>query len=408
MAVNGVAGVNIHCDAWYWQTLPFETRFHSDVHSFNHGDRVSPALTIMLPQAVAALALALCTFSMGPTLRGRMLAERATCLAPAAHPSTTARAHRPRMMSGGTRGLSAMEQAGMFKDSSERRGNARGGGRGGARGGGRGGARGSRGRGGGLSGADVSTVLSSAAPSAGRPREYADESAPYRARPVQAGDGKLGRKAIEQAANDAAVEAKLAADASFFWECVQKRQAGVDVTGCSGSAPRPRDAEALFGGRAAWDAVGMGQYDIIPVTRTGAGADEAAVPPLGADFSFSAPVAAGRSTASPALPEFTLQNLKRPDRMRIQSPTPIQRHCVPLALASLDLMACAQTGSGKTVAFLLPLLARIAADTTVSSIGPSISSPPVLAPTGRGSGVRIGPSSNDEALMPLKASEGLG
>ena len=355
----------------------------------------------MLPQAVAALALALCTFSMGPTLRGRMLAERANCLAPAAHPSTTARAHRPRMMSGGRRGLSAMEQAGMFKDSSERRGNARGGGRGG----GRGGARGSRGRGGGLGGADVSTVLSSAAPSAGRPREYAEESAPYRARPVQAGGGKLGRKAIEQAANDAAVEAKLAADASFFWECVQKRQAGVDVTGCSGSAPRPRDAEALFGGRAAWDAVGMGQYDIIPVTRTGAGADEAAVPPLGADFSFSTPVAAGRSTASPALPEFALQNLKRPDRMRIQSPTPIQRHCVPLALASLDLMACAQSGSGKTVAFLLPLLARIAADTTVSTIGPSISSPPVLAPTGRGSGVRIGPSSNDEALM---ATEGLG
>jgi hypothetical protein len=358
----------------------------------------------MLPQAVAALALALCTFSMGPTLRGRMLAERANCLAPAAHPSTTARAHRPRMMSGGRRGLSAMEQAGMFKDSSERRGNARGGGRGG----GRGGARGSRGRGGGLGGADVSTVLSSAAPSAGRPREYAEESAPYRARPVQAGGGKLGRKVIEQAANDAAVEAKLAADASFFWECVQKRQAGVDVTGCSGSAPRPRDAEALFGGRAAWDAVGMGQYDIIPVTRIGAGADEAAVPPLGADFSFSAPVAAGRSTASPALPEFALQNLKRPDRMRIQSPTPIQRHCVPLALASLDLMACAQTGSGKTVAFLLPLLARIAADTTVPSIGQSISSPPVLAPTGRGSGVRGGPSSNDEALMPLKASEGLG
>ena len=283
----------------------------------------------------------------------------------------------------------------MFKDSSERRGNARGGGRGG----GRGGARGSRGRGGGLGGADVSTVLSSAAPSAGRPREYAEESAPYRARPVQAGGGKLGRKAIEQAANDAAVEAKLAADASFFWECVQKRQAGVDVTGCSGSAPRPRDAEALFGGRAAWDAVGMGQYDIIPVTRTGAGADEAAVPPLGADFSFSTPVAAGRSTASPALPEFALQNLKRPDRMRIQSPTPIQRHCVPLALASLDLMACAQTGSGKTVAFLLPLLARIAADTTVSTIGPSISSPPVLAPTGRGSGVRGGLSSNDEALI---------
>jgi superfamily II DNA/RNA helicase len=60
------------------------------------------------------------------------------------------------------------------------------------------------------------------------------------------------------------------------------------------------------------------------------------------------------------------------------TPTPIQAQAIPEALAGHDLMASAQTGTGKTAAFVLPALNRMMQPSAVRSKGPRML---VLTPT---------------------------
>ncbi|XP_061688886.1 probable ATP-dependent RNA helicase DDX27 [Syngnathoides biaculeatus] len=61
---------------------------------------------------------------------------------------------------------------------------------------------------------------------------------------------------------------------------------------------------------------------------------------------------------------FDDMNLSRPILKAIaalgfKQPTPIQKACVPVGLLGRDLCACAATGTGKTAAFMLPVLERL-------------------------------------------------
>jgi ATP-dependent RNA helicase RhlE len=68
-----------------------------------------------------------------------------------------------------------------------------------------------------------------------------------------------------------------------------------------------------------------------------------------------------------SLDSFTSLGLAEPllralDKMRFQQPTPIQSAAIPYLLAGRDLLGIAQTGTGKTAAFALPMLQHLASD----------------------------------------------
>src|ERR1043166_2594438 len=59
--------------------------------------------------------------------------------------------------------------------------------------------------------------------------------------------------------------------------------------------------------------------------------------------------------------EFQLHHhlLKGVKELGFTRPTPIQADAIPAAMAGQDVLACAMTGSGKTAAFLLPILHQL-------------------------------------------------
>ena len=47
-------------------------------------------------------------------------------------------------------------------------------------------------------------------------------------------------------------------------------------------------------------------------------------------------------------------------RAGFTEPTPIQTKALPLGLQGRDVLGCAQTGTGKTAAFIIPMIERLA------------------------------------------------
>ncbi len=77
-----------------------------------------------------------------------------------------------------------------------------------------------------------------------------------------------------------------------------------------------------------------------------------------ADESAAADAVQAAEEALPAFDELGLseQLLKAVENLGYTAPTPVQAHAIPEVLAGHDLLAAAQTGTGKTAAFLLPTM----------------------------------------------------
>ena len=63
------------------------------------------------------------------------------------------------------------------------------------------------------------------------------------------------------------------------------------------------------------------------------------------------------------------------------SPTPIQEQAIPVVMSGVDLLAGAQTGTGKTAAFAMPILHKLAATSGSASCAPSSVRALILVPT---------------------------
>ena len=60
------------------------------------------------------------------------------------------------------------------------------------------------------------------------------------------------------------------------------------------------------------------------------------------------------------------------DMMGFEKPTPIQEQAKPAILNNKDMIACAQTGTGKTAAFGIPILNHLCQDKTTGKGQPKV------------------------------------
>jgi len=89
-------------------------------------------------------------------------------------------------------------------------------------------------------------------------------------------------------------------------------------------------------------------------------------------ISTPSPVQESSSELSSGLPDFTQLGLSQPILRAVQEqgythPTPIQAQAIPHVLTGKDVMGAAQTGTGKTAAFVLPILEKISPLANTSS-----------------------------------------
>uniref|UniRef100_A0A453S9X8 RNA helicase n=1 Tax=Aegilops tauschii subsp. strangulata TaxID=200361 RepID=A0A453S9X8_AEGTS len=115
------------------------------------------------------------------------------------------------------------------------------------------------------------------------------------------------------------------------------------------AAPRPPKPAAPTVGEVG---EGLAGLDVDGASRTGR-LDKYDIP---VEVSGDGAPAPADGFEQAGLAEAVLRNVAR---CGYDNPTPVQRYSIPIVLSGRDLMACAQTGSGKTAAFCLPVVSGL-------------------------------------------------
>ena len=53
------------------------------------------------------------------------------------------------------------------------------------------------------------------------------------------------------------------------------------------------------------------------------------------------------------------ESLKALNGLKFKTPTPIQSEVIPISLKGKDILGTAQTGSGKTIAYVIPIVEKL-------------------------------------------------
>ena len=87
--------------------------------------------------------------------------------------------------------------------------------------------------------------------------------------------------------------------------------------------------------------------------------------------------------------------------MNFQEMTPVQEHTIPVILEGRDIIGCAQTGTGKTAAYTLPLLNRLLLEGNEDNVIKSV----IIVPT-RELAQQIRPAVSGLFLLPAHLDHG--
>ena len=184
---------------------------------------------------------------------------------------------------------------------------------------------------------------------------------------------KQDRKAGKRAKQLEAMDKKAKEEDAYFRKCQQEASRQQRNSISTNQSDGAKTQAELFS-KQGTHGINFNKYDEIKV--------EVKLPP----GSINDKISALQSFDELKLPPQLATNV---GLMNYKLPTPIQRNAVPLCMAGEDLMCCAQTGSGKTCAFLLPICAALASGTPTTEtngtkqdgLQPACPSCVVLAPT---------------------------